>query len=43
MLNVIEQASVDEVSKITGGSLDYIIANAAFQGAWSAYEPLSVL
>lgn len=41
--NVIEQASVNEVSKITGGGLDYIIANAAFQDAWSAYEPLSVL
>jgi hypothetical protein len=37
------QASVDETSKITGGKLDYIIANAGLVSSWSAYDPLSVL
>ncbi|KAF5000077.1 hypothetical protein FDECE_11297 [Fusarium decemcellulare] len=36
-------ASVPEVSKITGGSLDCVIANAAFVPTWSAYDPLGVL
>ncbi|KAF4451301.1 hypothetical protein F53441_5722 [Fusarium austroafricanum] len=34
---------VNETSKITGGSLDYIIANAAFQSEWSAGNPIGVL
>ncbi|RSL51882.1 hypothetical protein CEP54_011183 [Fusarium duplospermum] len=37
------KASVDETSKITGGKLDYIIANAGLVSPWSAYDPLSVL
>ncbi|WAO82895.1 Hypothetical protein NCS54_00006900 [Fusarium falciforme] len=37
------KASVDETSKITGGKLDYIIANAGLVSSWSAYDPLSVL
>ncbi|KAG9494897.1 hypothetical protein J7337_013126 [Fusarium musae] len=34
---------VKEVSQITGGSLDYIIANAALQSEWSAHNPIGVL
>ncbi|KAF9776887.1 hypothetical protein IL306_004857 [Fusarium sp. DS 682] len=34
---------VNEVAKITGGSLDYIIANAAFQSEWSAHKPIGDL
>ncbi|KAK2668247.1 Short-chain dehydrogenase/reductase SDR [Fusarium oxysporum f. sp. vasinfectum] len=34
---------VKEVAKITGGSLDYIIANAALQSEWSAHNPIGVL
>ncbi|KAH8679221.1 hypothetical protein BGZ61DRAFT_551684 [Ilyonectria robusta] len=37
------KASVDEVSKITGGSLDYIIANAAFVSTYSAWDTLGSL
>ncbi|KAF7559190.1 hypothetical protein G7046_g4957 [Stylonectria norvegica] len=32
------KASVAETSKITGGSLDYIIANAAWMSLWSGVE-----
>ncbi|KAF4972587.1 hypothetical protein FSARC_860 [Fusarium sarcochroum] len=35
--------AVDQTAKITGGSLDYVIANAAMQSEWSSYDPLSVL
>ncbi|RDW56539.1 hypothetical protein BP6252_14110 [Coleophoma cylindrospora] len=35
--------SVDEVSPIVNGALDYVIANAGFISSWSAYDPLSVL
>ncbi|KAJ1337213.1 norsolorinic acid ketoreductase [Microdochium nivale] len=31
--------SVDPVSKITGGSLDYLIANAASMSTWSEFKP----
>ncbi|KXJ88724.1 hypothetical protein Micbo1qcDRAFT_206885 [Microdochium bolleyi] len=32
-------STVEHVSKITGGSLDYLIANAAYMSDWSAYKP----
>ncbi|GME23728.1 Short-chain dehydrogenase [Neofusicoccum parvum] len=35
--------SVDEISKISGGKLDYIIANAAVISDWSAYDPIGKL
>lgn len=35
--------AVDETAGITGGALDYVIANAAFMSAWSAWDPVSVL
>ncbi|KAF5000920.1 hypothetical protein FGRMN_1377 [Fusarium graminum] len=34
---------VEEAGKITGGSLDYVIANAAVQGDWSAHAPIGTL
>ncbi|KAH7144322.1 hypothetical protein B0J13DRAFT_525705 [Dactylonectria estremocensis] len=37
------KASVDEVSEITGGSLDYLIANAAFVSLYSAWDTLGTL
>lgn len=37
------KASVAETSKITGGSLDYIIANAAFLAPWSGLDSISSL
>ncbi|KAF4459655.1 protoporphyrinogen oxidase [Fusarium albosuccineum] len=41
--DALKVASVAETSKITGGSLDCIIANAGLVSAWSAYDPPSVL
>jgi hypothetical protein len=41
--NLSGQNLVDETAKITGGSLDYIIANAAVQSEWSAHNPFGVL
>ncbi|RSL61037.1 hypothetical protein CEP54_006461 [Fusarium duplospermum] len=35
--------SVQEVSKITSGTLDYIIANAALIPSWSAWDAVDVL
>ncbi|KZL75132.1 hypothetical protein CT0861_08276 [Colletotrichum tofieldiae] len=35
--------AVEEVAKVTGGSLDYLIANAAFISTWSAYDGIGVL
>ncbi|KAF7552728.1 hypothetical protein G7Z17_g4117 [Cylindrodendrum hubeiense] len=37
------KASVEEVSKITGGGLDYLIANAAFVSNYSAWGTLTTL
>ncbi|KAH8893324.1 NAD(P)-binding protein [Thozetella sp. PMI_491] len=37
------QATVDETAKITGGSLDYLIANAGFVSRWSALNTLGNL
>ncbi|RFN47952.1 hypothetical protein FIE12Z_7675 [Fusarium flagelliforme] len=34
---------IEETAKITGGSLDYIIANAALQSDWSAHSPIGTL
>ncbi|KAM0350963.1 hypothetical protein ACHAPU_002741 [Fusarium lateritium] len=34
---------VEEAGKITGGSLDYVIANAAVQDEWSAHAPIGTL
>jgi hypothetical protein len=34
---------VDEVAKITGGSLDYLIANAGHVSHWDAYDGIGVL
>lgn len=41
--NVTQQASVDEVIKITGGSLDFIIGNAGVAPQSSAFDPFGVL
>ncbi|CAG9956786.1 unnamed protein product [Clonostachys rosea f. rosea IK726] len=35
--------SVDQVSAIVNGSLDYLIANAGYISSWSAYDSLSTL
>lgn len=35
--------SVTQVATITGGKLDYIIANAALVSAWSGYDALGTL
>ncbi|KPM37616.1 hypothetical protein AK830_g8975 [Neonectria ditissima] len=37
------KSSVAETAKITGGSLDYIIANAAFVSTWSSLESFGSL
>ncbi|KAL2139668.1 hypothetical protein VTI28DRAFT_4868 [Corynascus sepedonium] len=37
------QAAVDDVVAITGGSLDYLIANAALVNSIGAYDPIGVL
>lgn len=39
----LEQNLIEETAKITGGSLDYIIANAALQSDWSAHNPIGTL
>lgn len=35
--------AVDETAAITGGALDYVIANAGWISTWSAYLPLGKL
>ncbi|ORY60238.1 uncharacterized protein BCR38DRAFT_497893 [Pseudomassariella vexata] len=35
--------AVDATAAITGGALDYVIANAAFISTWSAFDPIGVL
>jgi len=35
--------AVDFTAEVTGGALDYVIANAGFISKWSAYDPLGVL
>lgn len=37
------QRAADETAKITGGRLDYIIANAALITKWSAYNSMGEL
>ena len=37
------QHAVAETSKITGGTLDYLIANAAYVSEFDAYDPIGVL
>ncbi|KAF4634343.1 hypothetical protein G7Y89_g3767 [Cudoniella acicularis] len=37
------KTAIDETADITGGALDYVIANAAYMSTWSAYDPLGVL
>ncbi|KAK4151563.1 NAD(P)-binding protein [Chaetomidium leptoderma] len=37
------QAAAAETTKITGGSLDYLIANAAFQPFFDAFDPIGTL
>ncbi|RDW71012.1 hypothetical protein BP6252_07575 [Coleophoma cylindrospora] len=37
------KASVDEVARITGGSLDFIIANAALMSTWSVWPAIGDL
>jgi hypothetical protein len=38
-----DQKAVEDTAEITGGALDYVIANAAWQSTWSAYDPIGVL
>lgn len=35
--------AADTTAGITGGSLDHIIANAAYLPHWPAFDPMSVL
>jgi len=35
--------AVNFTAEVTGGALDYVIANAAFISTWSGYDPLGVL
>ncbi|KAI9154970.1 Short chain dehydrogenase virK [Paramyrothecium foliicola] len=37
------KGTVDAVSAITGGSLDYLVANAGYVSRWDAYDPIGVL
>ncbi|CAJ2507811.1 Uu.00g089970.m01.CDS01 [Anthostomella pinea] len=37
------QKAVDETATITGGALDYVIANAAIIGSGSSFDPISVM
>ncbi|PHH86368.1 hypothetical protein CDD83_10353 [Cordyceps sp. RAO-2017] len=37
------EKAVAAVSEITGGSLDYLVANAGFVSTWDAYDPIGVL
>ena len=37
------QKAAEATSTITSGSLDYLIANAAFMSSWASFDPLSVL
>ncbi|KAK1529090.1 short-chain dehydrogenase [Colletotrichum costaricense] len=37
------KTAVNAASEITGGSIDYVIANAAFISTWSSYDGISVL
>ena len=37
------KSAMNVTEEITGGSLDYVIANAALQSSWSAYSSLGVL
>ncbi|KAK0371820.1 short-chain dehydrogenase [Colletotrichum limetticola] len=37
------KTAVNVASEITGGSIDYVIANAAFISTWSSYDGISVL
>ena len=38
-----EQTAVTSTSDITGGSLDYLVANAAYMTEWDVYEPIGAL
>ncbi|KAH7302815.1 hypothetical protein B0I35DRAFT_485630 [Stachybotrys elegans] len=37
------KATVSTVAEVTGGSLDYLIANAAYVPDWDSYDPIGVL
>ncbi|GMG23048.1 unnamed protein product [Aspergillus oryzae] len=37
------QFAADETARITGGGLDYLIANAAYVETWDLYDPIGVL
>ncbi|KXX73125.1 hypothetical protein MMYC01_209876 [Madurella mycetomatis] len=37
------QNAVTDTAEITGGTLDYLIANAAYVSHWDAYDPIGVL
>ncbi|KAI0430778.1 hypothetical protein F5Y09DRAFT_330834 [Xylaria sp. FL1042] len=40
--NAVKQAAEDTAT-LTGGSLDYLIANAAYVSKWDAYDPIGTL
>ncbi|KAF2969052.1 hypothetical protein GQX73_g4478 [Xylaria multiplex] len=40
--NALQKAAID-AAKITGGSLDYLVANAGYVSHWDAYDPIGVL
>jgi NAD(P)-dependent dehydrogenase (short-subunit alcohol dehydrogenase family) len=37
------KATVADTAAVTGGSLDYLVANAAYMSTWDAYEPIGDL
>jgi NAD(P)-dependent dehydrogenase (short-subunit alcohol dehydrogenase family) len=37
------EAAAAETAKITGGSLDYLIANAAYLTTYDQFDPIGVL
>ncbi|KAK4234446.1 hypothetical protein C8A03DRAFT_47221 [Achaetomium macrosporum] len=37
------QRAVADTAKITGGTLDHLIANAAYVSTWDSYDPIGVL
>jgi NAD(P)-dependent dehydrogenase (short-subunit alcohol dehydrogenase family) len=41
--NTLTQAAVAETANITGGGLDYLIANAGVVSHFDAYDPIGVL
>lgn len=42
-MHSMQQRAVADTAKLTGGTLDYLIANAARLARWDLYGPIGVL